>query len=342
MEPRPEGRGDRTWRGRPPTAGGRFNGATTRRSWRRRMPRKRRSSSRCFNGATTRRSWRRRPSNSTVRIISHASMEPRPEGRGDDGACAITGERIELQWSHDPKVVETRHGWPETRWFWPASMEPRPEGRGDGPLPTCTRGTPLSFNGATTRRSWRRDTFRNHRMREGFASMEPRPEGRGDTSAITTITTTRMLQWSHDPKVVETDDVLRQRRTRRIASMEPRPEGRGDTFNETFSVAAHNASMEPRPEGRGDRAALLLLGPPSLASMEPRPEGRGDRRPSFPRWYRAVFERPLLATPKAESREPTVQPVAGPCMTEDRWIPLPARACGRGCYHPAPRWTPAT
>ena len=66
------------------------------------------------------------------RVQQLASMEPRPGGRGDKRALPA-GEALlaQLQWSHDPEAVETRR----RRWLISGS--------------TC-------FNGATTRRPWRR------------------------------------------------------------------------------------------------------------------------------------------------------------------------------------------
>ena len=37
-----------------------------------------------------------------------ASMEPRPEGRGDFFLSDTQGHMLMLQWSHGPKAVETR------------------------------------------------------------------------------------------------------------------------------------------------------------------------------------------------------------------------------------------
>ena len=108
-----------------------------------------------------------------------ASMEPRPEGRGDlvfqaSRKCAPTA----LQWSHGPKAVET-------------SSHRRDRGAVEG------------FNGATARRPWRHATA-IHAEGGAHASMEPRPEGRGDSGGKTLL-----------KAILE-------------ASMEPRPEGRGD------------------------------------------------------------------------------------------------------------------
>ena len=62
-------------------------------------------------------------------------MEPRPEGRGE------TADLVEGRASVN------------------ASMEPRPEGRGEGDTVAAGTVAGVSFNGATSRRTWREYRF---------------------------------------------------------------------------------------------------------------------------------------------------------------------------------------
>ena len=86
----------------------------------------------CFNAATTRRPWRTTSGRSEVDGRNHASMRPRPEGRGEpNSASAGRSSPAALQCGHDPKAVEntSRTG--------------------------STRRRSSCFNAATTRRPWR-------------------------------------------------------------------------------------------------------------------------------------------------------------------------------------------
>ena len=184
-----------------------------------------------FNGATARRPWRRRHSSRSW-SPGPASMEPRPEGRGDDYALMIEQQVRQLQWSHGPKAVETHLVRLRRVRITRASMEPRPEGRGDSRTMNGRLRTLRSFNGATARRPWRRGrgsyrqgtarSFNGATARRPWrpqlllgvrvvrpASMEPRPEGRGDKAVPSGTCPTRMLQWSHGPKAVETGWIRR-------------------------------------------------------------------------------------------------------------------------------------
>ena len=114
-----------TW-GRPCAARiTRFNGATLKRAWKRRLCRTTRPIGRCFNGATLKRAWKRAIGRGSGADAS-ASMEPRSNERGNvrfrmksgwRGVCfngatlkrawklaaarGYHGMRIEmLQWSH--------------------------------------------------------------------------------------------------------------------------------------------------------------------------------------------------------------------------------------------------
>ncbi len=95
---------------------------------------------RCFNGATTSRSWNAY----TLQV----------------GPMYVSS----LQWSHDLSVVECSSARGK-RGKRPASMEPRPLGRGMiGGLPKAERPW-LSFNGATTSRSWNESSRRRQGCR---------------------------------------------------------------------------------------------------------------------------------------------------------------------------------
>ena len=85
----------------------------------------------------------------------------------------------------------------------------------------------MSFNGATSRRTWRDEW--DLQMGLGVqASMGPRPEGHGEPNIAST-----------------TADTL-------AASMGPRPEGHGELKNKIYSTCPYKASMGPRPEGHGE------------------------------------------------------------------------------------------
>ena len=129
-----------------------FNGAAT--GW----PRNARCRRSCrrhdpgFNGAAT--GWPR----NGHRLVecgaeAHASMGPRPDGRGT---------------VHDPEGRQGRKA---------ASMGPRPDGRGT-PCACHTFGARARFNGAAT--GWPRNGRVRRKVVQGQeASMGPRPDGRG-------------------------------------------------------------------------------------------------------------------------------------------------------------------
>ncbi len=131
----------------------------------------------CFNGATTSRSWNPGCRTSqrvgkgplqwghdlavvespvvalALETVRHASMGPRPRGRGILNSLSASELFRTLQWGHDLAVVE--------------SGEPQ------SPRARATR-----FNGATTSRSWNHSSQRRAPTRFS-ASMGPRPRGRG-------------------------------------------------------------------------------------------------------------------------------------------------------------------
>ena len=148
-------------------------------AWRQSRPSPLRTNLVRFNGATARRPWRQGEKRAGC-PSNLASMEPRPEGRGDRSPpCSrgIPGPRFNGATARRPwrpvsrRICMTGKG---------ASMEPRPEGRGDGV-------NPYRFSNV------------------GLASMEPRPEGRGDGDDVSGfIDSSHSLQWSHGPKAMET------------------------------------------------------------------------------------------------------------------------------------------
>src|SRR5581483_2910803 len=130
MEPRPLGRGMLATRVRQGMEPGRFNGATTSRSW---------------------------------NVHHHvgglggplASMEPRPLGRGMQRHDADHGCPADA--SMEPRPLGRGMSWHLTGRVYAAvlaSMEPRPLGRGMLPSGSGSSRRYRRFNGATTSRSW--------------------------------------------------------------------------------------------------------------------------------------------------------------------------------------------
>ena len=259
MRPRPEGRGEpravprpywshsgrfnaattrRPWRTPGPARLGsaatrpRFNAATTRRPWRTKGHRHRLDDvAEGFNAATTRRPWRTPNSSARRTGRAHASMRPRPEGRGERrgryvrstrGHVASMRPRPEgrgearpwpglgradtaLQCGHDPEAVE-RPGssTAPAAQRQQASMRPRPEGRGEPPTSPSGATRTAGFNAATTRRPWRtssacRDETRAGRSFNAATTRRPWRTRTGPRRAAAAGT----LQCGHDPKAVE-------------------------------------------------------------------------------------------------------------------------------------------
>ena len=110
-----------------------FNGATTKVSWKARHTR---SSSgadhRSFNGATTKVSWKAGATSSIRVVHANASMGPRRRCRGRRrAACRAQPDGRKLQWGHDEGVVEGTSN------------------------AVCNAVSEVSFNGATTKVSWK-------------------------------------------------------------------------------------------------------------------------------------------------------------------------------------------
>ena len=75
-------------------------------------------------------------------------------------------------------------------------MEPRPHERGKKRAAIADGRFDLSFNGATSSRTWKADPGSLGRV-AGVASMEPRPHERGKRRPGRTLPRQRSLQWSH-------------------------------------------------------------------------------------------------------------------------------------------------
>ena len=156
-----------------------------------------------FNGAATFRPRRDTGDRREVRL-QHASMGPRPFGRGEVRETA----------GHETHKL--------------ASMGPRPFGRGE-PLYTHPHTThPRSFNGAAT--------FRPRRGLSTFpwrwefpASMGPRPFGRGERN-VPGVASYRRARASMGPRPFGRGEAPGTSVGSKalIASMGPRPFGRGE------------------------------------------------------------------------------------------------------------------
>ena len=178
-----------------------FNGATALRPWTARQRRGRPRSSPSFNGATALRPWTAPPAGAG-RARCHASMGPRPCGRGrgakdlrlvvlfglqwGHGLAAVDGGKrtiVEaapagLQWGHGLAAVDGRKRWRHARAGYAASMGPRPCGRGRlvpdyvvAANPTASMGPRPCGRG--------RGPCRAALSQASLASMGPRPCGRG-------------------------------------------------------------------------------------------------------------------------------------------------------------------
>ena len=181
-------------------------------------------------------------------------------------------------------------------------MRPRPEGRGERRAPRYRKASKISFNAATTRRSWRTTHFvpvigglgrlqcghdpkvvENRAARCGRGagaapSMRPRPEGRGERiSPSPSPRKGRGLQCGHDPKVVENALGFDLRAQEVGPSMRPRPEGRGErpvAWHGRTAYRSLQCGHDPKVVENeiGHNSSASILNP----SMRPRPEGRGE------------------------------------------------------------------
>ena len=259
MEPRPEGRGEPKTSSQSDCSSGRFNGATSRRTWRVLITSSLWTATASFNGATSRRTWRATDPQVVTNSLDGASMEPRPEGRGENGlktfrvvanTCfnGATSRRTWRALSSDSAQVQDAT----------ASMEPRPEGRGETML-IISMPHLMADASMEPRPEGRGESVSSPvRLLRVRASMEPRPEGRGEKRGNNERNKSICwLQWSHVPKDVESDLLSETWTQLKYASMEPRPEGRGELASQAGHVHAQpRASMEPRPEGRGEVATV--------------------------------------------------------------------------------------
>ena len=275
----------RSWKtGKPSNAArarGPFNGATTRRSWKTANGTIPIRAMRTFNGATTRRSWKTRKCLHERRDVD-PSMGPRPEDRGKLHLSSIREEQVEvlqwghdpkivenlkieqaaewavdLQWGHDPKIVENQNAGEGAADSHSPSMGPRPEDRGK--LRVGSRGRSAGrgpFNGATTRRSWKtRSTSRVARRRCSFNGATTRRSWKTNDGVWSSVPRT-VLQWGHDPKIVENLGDIEQLPSYQILQW-----GHDPKIVENVLALSHLAriavpSMGPRPEDRGKRWTL--------------------------------------------------------------------------------------
>src|SRR5262245_48192027 len=137
-------------------------------------------SSICFNGATAPWPWKTRRALSWGLIWSrlqwghgpvavedarlgrvavggvHASMGPRPRGRGRRGCPVMgVGPMTVLQWGHGPVAVEDKLRPPKTHPNRTASMGPRTRGRGRQTQSWDDVAPRSGFNGATAPWPWK-------------------------------------------------------------------------------------------------------------------------------------------------------------------------------------------
>ena len=167
-----------------------------------------------------------------------ASMGPRPEGRGkDEGDIAIGHSDGWLQWGHVPKDVESSRG---------------------GHRHNLRRP---SFNGATSRRTWKAGGKGTKPERKAMLQWGHVPKDVESAQTWKDKPITEKLQWGHVPKDVE-----------RLAAWSSNAKSascfNGATSRRTWKAihcnrprAVNVASMGPRPEGRGkrDNTPLLIL-----------------------------------------------------------------------------------
>src|SRR3990167_913471 len=113
-----------------------------------------------------------------ARAEARASIEPRPESRGDSAAAADEIAELRLQLSRGPRAAEILQVVAEARSVGGASIEPRPESRGDF--------TAQAFD-----------------FLSRTASIEPRPESRGDYLDSRAHMYERMLQLSRGQRAAE-------------------------------------------------------------------------------------------------------------------------------------------
>ena len=274
MRPRPGGRGEPGWSRRPAPSCS-FNAATTRRPWR--APRRPRWQARqqlqCGHDpeaveirSTTASAPTSRqlqcghdpeaveslPGRSRRRTPTHASMRPRPGGRGEPPGGRRRARRL-LQCGHDPEAVENCD-----------CGDIAPHG---GRMLQCGHDPEAVENDAAPRR--------RHRTMDGFNAATTRRPWRASRSRMGTAM--RQLQCGHDPEAVENRDAASRVADATVASMRPRPGGRGEPASCGLGWSRRTtASMRPRPGGRGESPVRQYGRRRSLASMRPRPGGRGE------------------------------------------------------------------
>ncbi len=292
--------------------------------------------------STVRRSWAPR--------TTHASMGPRPRGRGIVEDHATGRPPCRLQWGHDLAVVEsnsagdaaddaedcfngatTSRSWNRTMASGKADCVPMLQwGHDLAVVESWGRAvdsrTGSRFNGATTSRSWNPANARRH---------ERRPD---------------WLQWGHDLAVVESRHPHTGRRSDRAASMGPRPRGRGilcawhRQWHRWPLQWGHDlAVVESRSSSRSiARRACRFNGATTSRSWNPAPTAAARRRLLLLQWGHdlAVVESkdglsvrldPGQASMGPRPRGRGIPPLRAPCPTAGG-ASMGPRPRGRGIH----------
>ena len=232
----------------------------------------------CFNGAAT--GWPRNAWGVVFSAIAPvASMGPRPDGRGTQGAVRRDHSVCLLQWGRDRMAAERALEFAQGTGC-DASMGPRPDGRGTSVRaltstpsallqwgrdrmaaerfdPFTANADNVRFNGAAT--GWPRNAMAGRVWIQGRpASMGPRPDGRGTAPAPAAPSAPSMLQWGRDRMAAE-------RLPPAAAALATRPCFNGaatgwprNAYHIAGYAARVRASMGPRPDGRGTAPNALM------------------------------------------------------------------------------------
>ena len=204
-----------------------------------------------------------------------ASMGPRRGSRGRLVHRRCTSRRSSLQWGHDEGVVEDATAL--RRSADSASMGPRRRSRGRRRLRRRTVTTAESFNGATTKESWKTHASATcDRRASGFNGATTKESWKTGFRRDVVARASK-LQWGHDEGVVEDGVGSASVDGGWRASMGPRRRSRGRPSARTLQCGALIvASMGPRRRSRGRRRSKAARGLAGLeASMGPRRRSRG-------------------------------------------------------------------
>ena len=254
-----------------------------------------------FNGATTKESWKTCIASMGCQNPRSASMGPRRRSRGKHWQTRpLATAEVELQWGHDEGVVEN------SRCVQGTTLRSMLQwGHDEGVVENQTKYGQIkrandSFNGATTKESWKtktcglipvchtvlqwghdegvveNDGYCRRRFAMGVASMGPRRRSRGKrrllrrrfAMACCFNGATTKESWktdSNDPEPRRRDD----------ASMGPRRRSRGKRRAYDWDGDRATASMGPRRRSRGRLLAMACVFLETTASMGPRRRSRG-------------------------------------------------------------------